>query len=118
MSDKLGIAETEKTMIRIQQIKLAAYCEDEQAALLKKAAKQLRTGPSAIQSLSIVKKSLDARKKPEIYAVYTVDVKVSDERAVFRKSGERAGRYSWWRRSRIGFRHRRLCKNQRPLTDR
>ncbi len=91
MSDKLGIAETEKTMIRIQQIKLAAYCEDEQAALLKKAAKQLRTGPSAIQSLSIVKKSLDARKKPEIYAVYTVDVKVSDERAVFQKIRGKSG---------------------------
>ena len=91
MSDKLGIAETEKTMIRIQQIKLAADCEDEQAALLKKAAKQLRTGPSAIQSLSIVKKSLDARKKPEIYAVYTVDVKVSDERAVFQKIRGRSG---------------------------
>lgn len=91
MSDKLGIAETEKTMIRIQQIKLAADCEDEQAALLKKAAKQLRTGPSAIQSLSIVKKSLDARKKPEIYAVYTVDVKVSDERAVFQKIRGKSG---------------------------
>lgn len=72
-------------MIRIQQIKLAAHCEDEQAALLKKAAKLLRTDSSVIQSLSIVRKSLDARKKPEIYAVYTVDVKVTDEQAVFRK---------------------------------
>lgn len=72
-------------MIRIQQIKLAADCKDEQAALLKKAAKLLRMEPAAIQSLSILRKSLDARKKPEIYAVYTVDVKVSDERAVFRK---------------------------------
>lgn len=72
-------------MIRIQQIKLAADCKDERAALLKKAAKLLRTELSAIQSLSIVRKSLDARKKPEIYAVYTVDVKVADEQAVFRK---------------------------------
>ncbi len=72
-------------MIRIQQVKLAADCQDEQAALLKKAAKLLRVEPSAIQSLSIVKRSLDARKKPEIYAVYTVDVKVADEQAVFRK---------------------------------
>ena len=78
-------------MIRIQQIKQAADCEDEQAALLKKAAKLLRTEPSAIRSLSIVRKSLDARKKPEIYVVYTVDVKVSDERAVFRKIRGKSG---------------------------
>ena len=78
-------------MIRIQQVKLAADCQDEQAALLKKAAKLLRMEPSAIQSLSIVKRSLDARKKPEIYAVYTVDVKVADEQAVFRKQRGKNG---------------------------
>ena len=72
-------------MIRIQQIKLAADCKDEQAALLKKAAKLLRTEPSAIQSLSIVKRSIDARKKPDICRVYTVDVKAADEQAVFWK---------------------------------
>lgn len=78
-------------MIRIQQIKLAADCKDERAALLKKAAKLLRTEGFAIQSLSIVRKSLDARKKPEIYAVYTIDVKVADERAVLRKLRGRDG---------------------------
>ncbi len=72
-------------MIRIQQIKLAADCKDERAALLKKAAKILRTEPSVIQSLSIVKKSIDARKKPDICRVYTVDVKVAKEQAVFQK---------------------------------
>ena len=72
-------------MIRIQQIKLAADCKDERAALLKKAAKILRTEPSVIQSLSIVKRSIDARKKPDICRVYTVDVKVAKEQAVFQK---------------------------------
>lgn len=72
-------------MIRIQQIKLAADCKDEQAALFKKAAKLLRMEPAAIQSLSIVKRSIDARKKPDICRVYTVDVKAADEQAVFRK---------------------------------
>lgn len=72
-------------MIRIQQIKLTADCKDERTALLKKTAKLLRLEPSAIQSLSLVKRSIDARKKPEIYAVYTVDVQVADEQAVFRK---------------------------------
>ena len=78
-------------MIRIQQIKLAPDCKEEQAALLKKAAKLLRMEPAAIQSLSIVKRAIDARKKPEIYAVYTVDVKVADEQAVFRKTRGKNG---------------------------
>ena len=72
-------------MIRIQQMKLAADCREERTALLKKAARLLRVEPSAIQSLSIVKRSIDARKKPDICRVYTVDVQVADEQAVFRK---------------------------------
>lgn len=72
-------------MIRIQQIKLTADCKDERKALLKKAAKLLRVEPSAIQSLSIVKRSIDARKKPDICRVYTVDVQVAHEQAVLRK---------------------------------
>ena len=80
-------------MIRIQQIKLAADCKDEQAALLKKAAKLLRMEPSAIQSLSIVKRAIDARKKPAICRVYTVDVKVADEQAVFRKLRGKNGQF-------------------------
>lgn len=78
-------------MIQIQQIKLAADCKDEQAALLKKAAKLLRMEPAAIQSLSIVKRSIDARKKPDICRVYTVDVKAADEQAVFRKIRGKSG---------------------------
>lgn len=81
----INCSDVEVTMIRIQQIKLAADCKDERAALLKKAAKLLRMEPAAIQSLSLVKRSIDARKKPDICRVYTVDVKVADEQAVFRK---------------------------------
>lgn len=80
-------------MIRIQQIKLAADCKGEQAALLKKAAKLLRMELSAIQSLSIVKRAIDARKKPAICRVYTVDVKVADEQAVFRKLRGKNGQF-------------------------
>ena len=78
-------------MIRIQQIKLAADCKDEQAALLKKAAKLLQTEPSAIQSLSIVKRSIDARKKPDICRVYTVDVKACRGESVSVSGAEAAG---------------------------
>lgn len=72
-------------MIRINQIKLPPVCEDEETELRKKAARLLRMNPAGFLSFSIVRKSLDARKKPEIHAVYTVDVEVAEEQAVLRK---------------------------------
>lgn len=71
-------------MIRISQIKLPPACADTEAALQKKAAKLLHLPVPEILALSIVKKSLDARRKPEIFAVYTVDVKVADEKKVLK----------------------------------
>ena len=82
-------------MIRITQIKLPLDCKDEKAALLKKAAGLLRVETDCLQSLSLVKKSIDARKKPDIYRVYTVDVKVADESRVLKRSGSKTVRYSW-----------------------
>ncbi len=78
-------------MIRITQIKLPLDCKDEKAALLKKAAGLLRVETDCLQSLSLVKKSIDARKKPDIYRVYTVDVKVADESRVLKRSGSKNG---------------------------
>lgn len=78
-------------MIRINQIKLPADCGDEEQALQKKAAKLLRVEASAILSLSIFRKSIDARKKPDIFMVYTVDVKVADEQKTVKKSGLKNG---------------------------
>ena len=71
-------------MIRISQIKLSPACADT-AALQKKAAKLLHISVPEILSLSVFKRSLDARKKPEIFAVYTVDVKVADEKKVLER---------------------------------
>lgn len=57
-------------MIRIQQLKLTP---DQPTSLLKKkAAKILRVPEEKIEKLSIEKKSIDARKKPELYFIYTV----------------------------------------------
>lgn len=78
-------------MIRINQIKLSADCRNEEAALRQKAAKLLRVDSSAILSFSIVRKSIDARKKPDIHMVYTVDVKVADEQKAVKKSGLKNG---------------------------
>ncbi|MDE7246909.1 MAG: FAD-dependent oxidoreductase, partial [Lachnospiraceae bacterium] len=78
-------------MIRINQIKLPADCRNVEAALQKKAAKLLRVEPSLMLSFSIARKSVDARKKPDIYMVYTVDVELADEQKVIRKSGLKNG---------------------------
>ncbi len=67
-------------MIRINQIKLPP--EHTKEDILKKAAKVLRIDPGRIEALQIVRKSIDARKKPDIYVVYTVDVTVKDPHKV------------------------------------
>lgn len=67
-------------MIRINQMKMPP--EHKQEDLIKKAAKILRISPQQIDALQIIKKSVDARKKPDIYLVYTVDVTVADEEKV------------------------------------
>lgn len=74
-------------MIRINQLKLSPDCVEPEALLRKKAAKLLRISPLEISTLTIFRKSLDARKKPEIFAVYTVDVKTADEKKIRKRIG-------------------------------
>lgn len=47
--------------------------------LLKKAAASLGISEKEIKEMKIRKKSLDARKKPEIYYVYTLDIEAANE---------------------------------------
>lgn len=80
-----GIENTlEEMMIRISQLKLPV--EHTEEALIKKAAKTLRITPEAIRELTIVRQSLDARKKPELYYSYTVDVKTEKESDVVHRA--------------------------------
>ena len=64
-------------MIRIQQIRLNVT-EDEKS-IRNKAAKKLHILPDDIEKLSIVKKSIDARKKPELFFSYVVDITCKNE---------------------------------------
>ena len=59
-------------MYRITQLKLDI--RHSQVDLVKAAADALRIKPSDIKDLRVFKRSVDARKKPEIFYVYTVDV--------------------------------------------
>lgn len=70
-------------MIRINQLKLPATHTQED--LINKIAKTLRISSAQISNLKIVKQSIDARKKPQIFYVYTVDVSVPQEKNLLKK---------------------------------
>ena len=61
-------------MIRLRQVKVSIYEEDK---LLSKIESILKT---KVERYSLIKKSLDARKKPELYYIYEVDVSVLNEK--------------------------------------
>ncbi len=64
-------------MIRIHQIKIKAGQSED--CLRMKAAGILNINANAIRKLHIVKRSLDARKKPELFYSYIVDIETADE---------------------------------------
>jgi len=59
-------------MLRIQQVKLPI--DHNQEDLYIKAAESLKVKKEDIKSLSIFRKSIDARKKDEILFIYALDV--------------------------------------------
>lgn len=71
-------------MIRINQLKLSVDHTEED--LLAKAAKILKIPAKEIQSLEIIKQSLDARKKEEIHFTYSIDVETKNEESVIHKA--------------------------------
>ena len=64
-------------MIRIDQIKLQIFPSDDQ--LISAAAGKLHISPREISEFGIIRRSLDARKKPDLYHVYSLWVKTSNE---------------------------------------
>ncbi len=60
-------------MIRLNQLKILP---GQEAKLLTYVAKALSVREEEIAELNIIKKSLDARKKPEIFWIYTVDAEL------------------------------------------
>lgn len=76
-------------MIRISQVKL--HTEHTMNQLQKKVADLLRVPSAEIRKMEIVRQSIDARKKPEIYYIYTVDVEITDEDKILRKLSGKKG---------------------------
>ncbi len=67
-------------MIRINQIKMKLT--DGEDRLSMKVSSLLRLRPEEIHSIKIVKKSVDARNKPDIKYVYSVNVTVENEKKI------------------------------------
>jgi len=73
-------------MIRIREISMPPEHSVHQLSF--EAARLLRVPNSRVRSLRIVRRSVDARKKPEVRIVYTVDVAVDgNESRILRQSG-------------------------------
>ena len=72
-------------MIKLDQIKLDISADDKQ--IKAAVAKKLRLKEESILEYNILKKSIDARKKPEVFFVYSICVKLSraDEDLVLSK---------------------------------
>lgn len=71
-------------MIRISQLKLDVTHTEEQ--LRAKICKMLHIDKDALVEYEIQKLSIDARKKPQIFYIYVVDVKVRNEKQVLSKN--------------------------------
>ena len=73
-------------MIRIRDISLPP--EHNAHQLTFEAARLLKISASKIRSLRLVRRSIDARKKPDVKLIYTVDVAVEgSENKILRQSG-------------------------------
>ena len=73
-------------MIRLRDISLPPAHNAHQ--LTFEAAKMLRLPNSKIKQLRLVRRSVDARKKPDVRIIYTVDVAVEgNEQKILKQSG-------------------------------
>ena len=77
-------------MIRINQLKLDIHHSE--ADLKAKILKTLRIKEDALLSYSIQKQSIDARKKPDLFYVYAIDVIVKNESALKKHIKNKIGR--------------------------
>lgn len=74
-------------MIQITQMKLPP--DHTRQDMKQKIARLLKVAETEITEFEVIRRSVDARKKPELFFVYTVWVTVKRERTVIRKAGNR-----------------------------
>lgn len=69
-------------MLRLHQVKVGA---EHPVNLKQRAAEVLKVPESDVLSVSVLRQSIDARKKPDIYFIYTLDVEVKKQESVLKK---------------------------------
>lgn len=74
-------------MLRVRQIKIDVK-KDSASYLKEMLAKKLKVNLKDILKIKMIKKSIDARKKPEVFYVYEVDVLVNGEESVLKLQRE------------------------------
>ena len=79
-------------MLRVNQVKVPVSHTEEQ--LKKKTAEMLRVIPADIRELKIIRQSIDARKKPDIFYSYSVDVSVRGEEKILRRFANKSSQVS------------------------
>lgn len=80
----MTLQKVQSKMIRINEIKLSL--DDDESLLKSKAAKVLKINEKYIESYTIFKKSVDARKKDDVHFTYALDVIITlDEEQIVNK---------------------------------
>lgn len=77
-------------MLRISNLKMEVTHTE--ADIFAKVQKLLQIPKEDIKKLSIQKQSMDARKKPALFYVYTIDVEVNQQQNVMKKLKKRKGK--------------------------
>ena len=72
-------------MIRVRQVKIKVL-EDNYDNLVIKVSKILKVNKDDIKNIKIVKKSIDARDKNDIYFVYELDINIDNEDKVLKRN--------------------------------
>ncbi len=70
-------------MIRVRQVNVNVL-NDSKGELIKSCAKKVKIKETAIKDIFIVKKSLDARKKPDLFYSYEVNLQVENENNILK----------------------------------
>ena len=87
--NQLKIPVEEIAPLKDGSVKTALEMQKELDTIRKKVCRQFRIAPETITELQIIKKSLDARKKPQLFWVYSVCLKInssSAEEKILKKS--------------------------------
>ncbi len=73
-------------MIQIDQIRISVTEKHKEQRLREKICRLLGVKEAQIEDVSVKKRSIDARKKPQVFYLYTVAVKVAKEDAILQRN--------------------------------